>query len=57
VPLGTSGGQRQQRIESVQYLDRGFLVHQNTAACCGGFMYRPMMSAAFCSNCGSLLAM
>src|SRR5215813_4045977 len=24
---------------------------------CGGFMYSPMMSAAFSSNCGSLLAM
>src|SRR5437868_1047266 len=30
---------------------------QKTAACCGGFTYSAMMSAAFSSNCGSLLAM
>jgi hypothetical protein len=30
---------------------------QNTAACCGGFMYSPMISAAFCSKSGSLLAL
>src|SRR5438309_8924322 len=27
---------------------------QNSAACCGGLRYRPMMSAALASNCGSL---
>jgi hypothetical protein len=30
---------------------------QKTAACTGGWRYNPMMSAAFCSNSGSLLAM
>src|SRR5580658_3908638 len=30
---------------------------QNTAACCGGCKYRPMMSAALFSKSGSLLAM
>src|SRR5258705_11620991 len=29
---------------------------QNTAACCGGFKYSPMMSAALASNSGSWLA-
>ncbi len=30
---------------------------EKTAACAGGLRYNPMMSAAFCSNSGSLVAM
>ena len=52
MPLGAPRRQRQHRIESIQGLDRGLLIHAD-AACAGGFRYSPMMSAAFFSKSGS----
>jgi hypothetical protein len=56
VTFGASGRKWQNRVEPVQSLNRGFSSTQNTAACCGGRKYRPIMSAALRSKSGSSLA-
>jgi hypothetical protein len=50
VPVGKTGSSRSSAWMAV------FSSKQKTAACCEESIYRPMMSAAFSSNAGSLLA-
>jgi hypothetical protein len=58
VTFGPAGRKRQYWIEPVQSLNRSlFSSTQKTAACSGGFRYRPILSAALLSKSGSSLAM
>src|SRR5881409_2944065 len=41
MPLNSATRERQNRIETVQRLNRGFSLTQNTAACSGGIRYSP----------------
>ena len=57
MPFGFPRGERQNRIQSVEGLDSAVSSTQKTAALTGGLRYKPIMSAIFSSNPGSLLVM
>jgi len=57
MPFGSPWREWQNRIQAIKCLDGTLFVNANTAACTGGLRYNPIMSAAFCSNSGSSLAM
>jgi hypothetical protein len=57
MPLSAAGRKGKDGIEPIQSLDGGLFIDAKTAACWGGFRYRPMMSAALVSKSGSSLAM
>jgi hypothetical protein len=57
VSFGPSRGERQHRVFAIEGLDGRLLIDAETAACCGGCRYNPMISAALVSKSGSFEAM